>query len=315
MQKLLFFSLLLIVVLTTGNVNGQTIIVVSDDAGVGQAYADELSATGYVVEVKTDLNVEPSQSQMDELDAADLIVILRNTNSAEYNYPDSWNYIDTPILMASCFLTRSSRFAWLNTTEVNEADGVDISIVDDAHPIFEGMDLSAGTMAINSTMPLHTNPIDDAGNGSIIAVSATTGNIVIAEWKIDTDFYDGGDYYAAEYRAVFFTGISYDFTNEGKQLFLNFVNYILTLDEQTSSKKEMKEQITVYPMPAGNSLNIKGVVASNSTYEIVSLSGQVLISSQLTENRQVDISSLKSGLYVIKMMSNNQLMSQKFIKR
>jgi hypothetical protein len=315
MKKFLLISFLFLLSLTAVNTYGQNIIIVTDNEASSQVFADDLIANDYTVVIKTDLAIEPSEDQITELNAADLIIFARSTNSANYNFPDVWNIIETPILMASCFMTRSTRLNWLNTTATNEADGMEITISDDSHPIFQGIDVSSGVLAITTATPLHTNPVTDAGNGTVLATSLTSGNVVIAEWPKDTEFYDGSGYYATDYRAVFFTGLAYDFTEEGKTLFLNMVKYCLNPDGQVSVNNVVNDQIKIYPLPVENCLKIDGDISPNTNFEIVTLSGQILISSKLSSDNQINTSELKAGLYVLRMSSKDQIITRKIVKK
>jgi len=314
MKKNLLFALFFLFSLIVFKSNGQTIIFVTDDAVTSQLLADNLASDGYDIVIKTDLNVEPSQEQIDELNAADLIIIPRTTNSANYNYPAIWNNITTPILLQSCFLTRNSRLSWFNIAAVNEADGVDITVIDGTHPIYKDMDVSSSSLVINTTAPLHTNPVTDAGNGTVLAVSATTGNVVIAEWAKGVEFYEGSGYFATEHRAIFFTGISYDFTDDGKLLFQNFVKYMLN-PNGTSSVNVLEDNLMVYPLPAENAIKVSGNISANAQVEIVSLNGRVLLKSNLSGNKQIDLSGLNSGVYLLKINSNGQHFTRKIVKK
>jgi hypothetical protein len=315
MKKILLLSFLFLFSLMAVNSYAQNIIIVTDNEAGSQVFADDLIAEGYTVVIKTDLAVEPSADQITELNEADLIIFARSTNSANYNFPDVWNNIETPILMSSCFMTRSSRLNWVSSAATNEADGMEITISDDTHPIFQGIDVSTGTLAITATTPLHTNPVADAGNGTVLAVSSTTGNVVIAEWPKDTEFYEASGSFATEYRAVFFTGLAYDFTETGKALYLNMVKYILNPDAVVSVKNVKRNEIKIYPLPVDNTLRIGGNFLPNTNFEIVSLSGQVLISSVLPIDNQINTSDLKQGVYVLKMKAKDQVLTRKFVKR
>jgi hypothetical protein len=316
MKKNLLF-LILMLLISIVSIHAQNIILVTDEDVTSQPFADLLATASYTVEIRTDFGVELSQDQIDELNAADLVLFARNTNSANYNFPDSWNIIESPILMLSSFMTRSTRLKWLNSTEVNEADGIDITVVDETHAIFEGIDLSGGSILVNETVALHTNNINDAGNGTILATSVTTGNIVIAEWPLGTEFYEGAGQFAADYRAVFFMGLSYDFTESGSALFLNLVNYILNpevIEEPSSISSTSANNICIYPSPAINSLTFEGNIAQNASIEVVSLSGQVVLSSALINNK-VDVSNLNSGVYILKISSNQHVYTSKIVKK
>ena len=76
------------------------------------------------------------------------------------------------------------------------------------------------------------------------------------------------------------------------------------------NEKEMSnERFSLYPNPAQESFN---VILSDDTIksiEIVSLSGQVVFSTQLKEGRSeetIDVSVLSSGMYFVNVLSNNQ---------
>jgi hypothetical protein len=315
MKRFLLLALMLVLSLVYINSYGQNIILVTDDAAAGQLYADELTAAGYTVEIRTDLNVSLSEEQIAALNAADLVIITRNTNSANYNFPDIWNSIEAPILLQSCFLARNNRLLWLNSPTQIENDGIELTVSDSIHPIFEGIDVSTGLLAINAAVPLHTLAVPDAGNGTVIAVSSKTGNVVIAEWPKDTEFYEGSGQFATGFRAIFFTGLSFDFTDAGKTLYLNMVKYVLDPDVVVSVKKELKKEIKIYPLPVEDILKIEGDVLPNSKFEIVTLSGQVLISSNLSDSYQINTSDLKSGLYVLKISSKEKTITQKIVKK
>ena len=309
--------LILMLCFSIVSIKAQNIILVTDDVTASQPFADLLLTASYTVDVRTDFIVELSQDQIDELNAADLVLFARNTNSANYNFPDSWNIVESPILMLSSFMTRSTRLKWLNSTEVNETDGVDITVVDETHAIFESIDLSGGSIIVNETVALHTNNIADAGNGTILATSVTTGNIVIAEWPLGTEFYEGAGQFAADYRAVFFMGLSYDFTKQGGALFLNLVNYILNpevIEEPSAINSASANNINIYPSPAINSLTFEGNIAQNASIEVVSLAGQVVLSTALINNK-VDVSNLNSGVYILKISSNQHVYTSKLVKK
>ncbi|KXX71277.1 hypothetical protein AVL50_09485 [Flammeovirga sp. SJP92] len=71
------------------------------------------------------------------------------------------------------------------------------------------------------------------------------------------------------------------------------------------------EDLKVYPVPAGNILNIKGL-GNAENYKIISLSGEVLISSN---QNSIDISGLKGGVYILSAFSENGVRSRKIIKQ
>lgn len=70
--------------------------------------------------------------------------------------------------------------------------------------------------------------------------------------------------------------------------------------------------IKVYPNPADNFINIEGI-NPDSKIEIVGLDGQLYITS--LNDLFIEVSSLKPGVYIMKMISCNKIYTQKFIKK
>ena len=79
-----------------------------------------------------------------------------------------------------------------------------------------------------------------------------------------------------------------------------------------------KELLSIYPNPAKNliSVHIKtGINTPVMTYKIYSLDGQLILENHLLSGKQIDVSSLPAGIYLIKLISNNDVYTQKFIIR
>jgi len=70
--------------------------------------------------------------------------------------------------------------------------------------------------------------------------------------------------------------------------------------------------VIIYPNPANEVLNIKN--AENSDIEIYDLLGRAIVSkSNISLNEQINVSSLTTGTYIIKITNNNQVKTKKFI--
>ncbi len=72
-------------------------------------------------------------------------------------------------------------------------------------------------------------------------------------------------------------------------------------------------QISVFPNPATDYLKISPVDGVGSV-KIYSLDGQELMSTVLNNN-QLDISSLRNGIYIVQIETGEQVYRQKFIKQ
>jgi hypothetical protein len=72
--------------------------------------------------------------------------------------------------------------------------------------------------------------------------------------------------------------------------------------------------VNVYPNPANDVLNISGVLDSFE-YQIVDLSGKVIISGSSNNNSRIDVSQLSSGVYFAKINGEDANRVIKFVKR
>ncbi|MCB0699859.1 MAG: T9SS type A sorting domain-containing protein [Chitinophagales bacterium] len=71
--------------------------------------------------------------------------------------------------------------------------------------------------------------------------------------------------------------------------------------------------VDIYPNPASNTLYIRN--ASNATAEIVNIAGKKVLSTEVSNNTGIDISTLSNGLYFIRLSGDDVKATFKFIKR
>jgi len=65
-----------------------------------------------------------------------------------------------------------------------------------------------------------------------------------------------------------------------------------------NSVLDYKNDLIVFPNPASNTINLKGVLSKNSIYKIISIDGRVL-KSEILKNSKIDVSFLKKGVYFL----------------
>ncbi len=108
---------------------------------------------------------------------------------------------------------------------------------------------------------------------------------------------------------------TYDFgiyAQEGGWNF-NWFSFTLVSEKSTgddSSLMDDKSEISIYPNPVSEQLNISGT-SDNSQFEIYSLSG-VKVKSGL--GNSINVSNLTEGIFFINIIDNNQVQSIRFIK-
>ena len=223
---------------TGGGLKTPKIVWVNQEQSpAGQEYQDLLASLGYdVIEM---LVTDPTGEEQAVLNAADLVVISRKTNSGAYNN-ETWDTtITAPAMLMSPYPARSSRWQWLEGTSIVAHVPDAINVDDSSHPIFDGLD-TAGSVTASwhmsvpgtaETTSFNGDPV--ANGGSLIASAAGPAGeelLVVAEWPANT--------VAAGRRLLFSSGAleasgdgvpdygEYDLTSVGEAAFINAIKYL-----------------------------------------------------------------------------------------
>ncbi len=173
-----------------------------------------------------------SSATMDTLENVNLIIMGRSTPSADYgNHKETWNEIMVPTLCLEMWAIRNNRLNWLNTTNIPNITVEDsvinatIEVPDD--PVFEDLDTSAPVPWIIS--PCDIMGVTEAGNGTVLARTASDSLVLFVRWEPDESFYPETFDYPAGHRTLIGNGRDnastvpfdyYNFTTESEQVFL-----------------------------------------------------------------------------------------------
>ncbi len=223
---------------------------VADDQGL----IDWLIAEGHSVDVRRNAWHTLDSALLAQLNAADLVIVSRLTDSGGYIQDDEttlWNSLPTPLLLLSAYFARNVRWNWVNSAMVTE-DTTDIyaEAVDADHPIFRGVPLMWPTSTrwgvVAQTVPVVDPTVGsgitsflgtaDMGNGRLIARTASTGWTWIAEWDAGVEFYPGAGQFAGGKRLLFCAGTrevgdalqgEFNLRPEGRQMLHNAISYLL----------------------------------------------------------------------------------------
>jgi hypothetical protein len=83
------------------------------------------------------------------------------------------------------------------------------------------------------------------------------------------------------------------------------------------AKIEKINTLKIYPNPANNFININGITESTAQISIFNMQG-VLVSNINVEkgsiNERIDIQNLSSGVYLIQLSTDNEIVQKRFIK-
>ncbi|MCT4647429.1 MAG: DUF5074 domain-containing protein [Carboxylicivirga sp.] len=137
--------------------------------------------------------------------------------------------------------------------------------------------------------------VSDNTNASVAAATVSNGQLIITSLSAGS------------------TVITLEANSNGK-----LVEKELTVTISTATDinyKKQGEPIKMYPLPFNNQLTIEG--ADNySNYKIFSLTGRLVQQGQLNSSSQtIYTDNLNAGTYIISVVSNNQLITRKIIKR
>ncbi len=215
-------------------------------------WVDLLVAKSYTVDYRPGNWTTLNDDKIAALNAADLVIISRCTSSGDYATDaaelNQWDSITTPMLSMSTHLTRSNRWKWLNTTGTPAATPI-MQVVDASHPIFTGVAIDADGMVVMIEGPNSSFPeTPDAGNGTVLAKRADTGDIWIATWETGVEYYAGAGQIAGGPRMFMVAGTveaaggpnwgEMNLAPDGVKVFLNAVHYMLGGGRTTASNPE-----------------------------------------------------------------------------
>ena len=211
-----------------------------------QAWVELLEAQGYKVDYTMGAGVGNGYwrtldgDKIAALNAADLIIVSRNSNSADYddvNERSQWSNITTPIISNSTHMTRRSRWRWLDTTTVPNLYNTVVDIMAPGHTIFANVtspvQITDGTVGPSTFVDINNGWV---GNGTLLAKVRDFNMAWIVEWEAGVEFYPGSGQFAGGPRIFFAAGTQespgigrgeYNLTPEGEQVFLNVVRYFL----------------------------------------------------------------------------------------
>jgi hypothetical protein len=249
MSKKLMLLVLLLIFGLMSSANAATIIWVSDsyddntDGGPDdQAWIDLLEAEGYTVDLsfRNQEGRALDANKIAALNAADLIIVSRNSDSTNYASDATeitqWNSITAPLILQAVHIARNTRWLWVNTDVLPNLSDSTINIIETGHPIFAGVQNGA-QLTDGAVGPTTFVGISDMGNGTLLATVEGTGETWIAEWKTGVEFYPGAGQFAGGPRLMLCSGTQetnptigrgdYNLTPEGEVLFLNAVRYMI----------------------------------------------------------------------------------------
>ncbi len=321
----------------------------SDEYGdvYDQAWVDLLQEKGYEVQREDSTMMEVLEpDQIATLEEADLIIFGRGNNSGSYNDPAGWNSIGKPILLLSSYLARSSRWMWLNNTDLEGDGGAPMmEVLEPDHAIFKDVELDAYNMVtvLDSTIGTgHTSLTSnsDPGDGFLLATDANFGGVWICYWPTDFYFHADTDYFAPAPRMYFSCGTRedpdwlfgwgmYNLTPEGEKIFLNIVEWMLEGETAVDKIAENPSAFQLqqnFPNPFNPETTIHFTVPKTSrvSVRVYNMLGQeiaLLADAQYAAGRHTlkwdgrnnKGTAVQSGVYIYQLETSGLVLSKKMI--
>ena len=191
------------------------------------------------------LSQEDADARVAEFNAADLVIVSRDSNSGDYNDPSEHIFytdgFETPMIVMTPYLLRSSRWDMVNNTSIVDAMNPMVP-ADAGHPLFEGVELNADGQLDFWSQLGPDDQIDllgttDYGFAEVLATEAETDFPWIAYWDGESnfgDFYDGSGTFASGPRLFLSAGSDDDpntwgeknITPAGDKIVLNAIAWL-----------------------------------------------------------------------------------------
>jgi hypothetical protein len=230
---------------------GANIILVSealdnDADGIldDQGLADWLVGEGYNVDVQRGNWMVLDADKIAALNAADLIIVSRASNSGNYasdaDEISQWNSVTTPIILTNAYIARNIRWLWVDSETILNLDSPIMQAVLPDNPIFEGVAIEADNivLAIDDTIGTGQSSFiapADLGNGTLIAQSID-GLPWIVEWEAGVEYYAGAGQVPAAKRMMLVAGTqevgatpqgAFNLTADGEKILRNAIKMML----------------------------------------------------------------------------------------
>ena len=97
---------------------------------------------------------------------------------------------------------------------------------------------------------------------------------------------------------------------------LNFsvTDFTVSNAQMSTSEVHSKKKVEVYPNPVTDFLNIANL-KSNASVSILDVAGRQVHTYSITPDEKIDVSKLKSGVYMVKVATNEEEHTLKIIKK
>jgi hypothetical protein len=233
-------------------------------------YTSLLEGAGHTVTRVLSIN-DPTATHLANINGFDLAIIGRSTSSNHFQQAGEalfWNSsVTIPVITMNGYTVRANRLGLetLSTTPIDVIGDVHLKVLNPSHPIFAGISLDGANTTVSPYAGVVESPVDAAvqrgasipvdpiaAGGQLLATIGTAtdpafGGIAIAKWSPGATTSTTPATILGGHRLAFIGGsreadtISsetagiYDLTDDGATMFLNAVDFMLTVPEPSSA--------------------------------------------------------------------------------
>ncbi|PQV48984.1 putative secreted protein (Por secretion system target) [Jejuia pallidilutea] len=164
--------------------------------------------------------------------------------------------------------------------------------------------------------------IDCVGGGAKPRISADAGTVSIMQPSTYTDD-------SAKWRFDVYDSDLFHITNKNNRRLRGFDTYVdvvttgssgsytrFSFTSMTLSTNDniFKDNVSIFPVPTSDILNIELKNSVSAKISILDLTGKTLILENINGKKQLHLNSLPSGIYVVRIESENVVFNQKIVK-
>ena len=198
--------------------------------------------------------------------------------------------------------------AGLDKTEVNNNDEILVYHIADNSAGWQFTHLTASNDSLkkNETVEIQRMQFDCNMNAEQQVLITSSKVLENSEIKVN-----GGEAKTTDE----FGKVTFSFGQGGNYLVSSGVDQLkLNVAETTGTHIILENGMQIFPNPATDLIRIKTDLRQGNI-EVFDYSGRVVLQKEFSTYDPVDISLLRSGMYIVRLISGNKTVQQKFIKR
>jgi len=169
-----------------------------------------------------------------------------------------------------------------------------------------------GLSFAGALLPNDAEQVEGIDGGLLSDVDFPTMNIpsctFVDEPPLPVNFGDDFDFYECWDDSPKMAGMIGRYDHELEVYYVDSSDFSYEIESAiiASNDEEILRPILVYPNPVDGEIRVKGARGKNMDVDILSLSGQLVLTRNIVAGEKVDVETLKSGIYLIRIKTANE---------